>query len=114
MLRIEALGGLQEPDPGSLQGIVESAATVTLDNATHEARAGGEGERLIALASPASVLPVPLFNPTGGYASYVVPAAFVLILQQTLLMGSAMLSGVAFESGGWTARRARGGAAPYG
>ena len=26
----------------------------------------------------------PLFNPTGGYASYVVPAAFVLILQQTL------------------------------
>jgi ABC-2 type transport system permease protein len=50
---------------------------------------------------------VPLFNPTGGYASYIVPAAFVLILQQTLLMGSAMLSGVAFETGGWTARRAR-------
>jgi ABC-2 type transport system permease protein len=92
----------------SLQGIVESAATVTLGNATHDARAGGEGDRLIAAVNPATILPVPLFNPTGGYASYVVPAAFVLILQQTLLMGSAMLSGVAFESGGWTARRARG------
>ena len=29
----------------------------------------------------------PLYNPTGGYASYVVPAAFVLIIQQTLLDG---------------------------
>jgi ABC-2 type transport system permease protein len=91
----------------SLQGIVESAATVTLRNATHDAREGGNGGQLIAVVNPASVLPVPLFNPTGGYASYVVPAAFVLILQQTLLMGSAMLSGVAFESGGLTARRAR-------
>jgi len=52
----------------------------------------------------------PLFNPTGGYASYVVPAAFVLILQQTLLMGSATLGGVAFEEGGAEARRRRGGA----
>lgn len=91
----------------SLQGIVESAATVTLGNATHDARAGGAGNQLIAVVSPAAILPVPLFNPTGGYASYVVPAAFVLILQQTLLMGSAMLSGVAFETGGWTARHAR-------
>jgi hypothetical protein len=31
----------------------------------------------------------------GGYASYVVPAAFVLILQQTLLIGAAMLTGTA-------------------
>jgi ABC-2 type transport system permease protein len=91
----------------ALQGIAESAATVTIAAATHEARTGGEGGRLVALVSPASVLSVPLFNPTGGYASYIVPAAFVLILQQTLLMGAAMLSGVAFETGGWAARRAR-------
>jgi ABC-2 type transport system permease protein len=38
----------------------------------------------------------------------VVPAAFVLILQQTLLMGAAMLSGVAFEAGGRQAQLARG------
>jgi ABC-2 type transport system permease protein len=33
----------------------------------------------------------PLFNPQGGYATYVLPAAFVLILQQTLLIGVALL-----------------------
>src|SRR6266404_3726026 len=93
-----------------LQGIAESGATVTTDLASHHARKGGDGDRLIALISPASILPVPLFNPTGGYASYVVPAAFVLILQQTLLMGAAMLGGVAFEQGGRTAQLARGSA----
>ncbi|GAA6159826.1 hypothetical protein NBRC116589_20000 [Ruegeria sp. HU-ET01832] len=30
---------------------------------------------------------VPQFNPNGGYASFAVPAAFVLIIQQTLLIG---------------------------
>jgi ABC-2 type transport system permease protein len=91
----------------ALKGIVESAAMVTLAAATHDARSEGVGAELLAEVSPATILPVPLFNPTGGYASYVVPAAFVLILQQTLLMGAAMLSGVAFETGGWAAQRAR-------
>jgi ABC-2 type transport system permease protein len=36
----------------------------------------------------------------GGYASYIVPAAFVLILQQTLLIGAAMLTGTALAGGG--------------
>jgi len=35
----------------------------------------------------------------------IVPAAFMLILQQTLLMGAATLGGVAFEQGGRGARR---------
>ncbi len=41
--------------------------------------------------SPVIVTSVAVFNPQGGYASYVVPAAFVLILQQTLLMGIGLL-----------------------
>jgi ABC-2 type transport system permease protein len=49
----------------------------------------------LATASPADILLQPIFNPVGGYASYVVPAAFVLILQQTLLMAAAMLTSVA-------------------
>ncbi|HTO59922.1 MAG TPA: ABC transporter permease, partial [Bradyrhizobium sp.] len=49
----------------------------------------------LAAVSPADVLLQPVFNPVGGYASYIVPAAFVLILQQTLLIGSAMLTGIA-------------------
>lgn len=54
------------------------------------------------------ILNQPLFNPTGGYGSYIVPAAFLLILQQTLLMGSATMGGVTYEQGGRSARRRRG------
>src|SRR5258705_6558273 len=49
----------------------------------------------LASASPTDTLLQPIFNPVGGYASYVVPAVFVLILQQTLLIGAAALSGLA-------------------
>jgi len=35
----------------------------------------------------------PTFNPTNGYINYVVPAVFVLILQQTLVMGIGLLGG---------------------
>jgi ABC-2 type transport system permease protein len=49
----------------------------------------------IASASPAEVLLQPIFNPVGGYASYVVPAAFILILQQLLLTGASLLTVVA-------------------
>ena len=41
-----------------------------------------------------------LFNPAGGYASYVVPAIFVMILQQTLIMSIGMLDGTAHETAG--------------
>jgi ABC-2 type transport system permease protein len=90
------------------QGIAETAGVVSADLLTHGARSGGPLAPLLALESPAAILPVPLFNPTGGYASYVVPAAFVLILQQTLMMGAAMLGGVAYERGGSAAQLARG------
>ena len=33
----------------------------------------------------------PLFNPLGGYATFVVPAVFILVLQQTLLIGMGTL-----------------------
>jgi ABC-2 type transport system permease protein len=54
----------------------------------------------LASSSPADVLLQPIFNPVGGYASYIVPAAFVLILQQTLLIGAAMLTGTALATAG--------------
>jgi ABC-2 type transport system permease protein len=44
-----------------------------------------------AASDPLRLTAVPVFNPEGGYATYVLPAAFVLILQQTLLMGVALL-----------------------
>jgi hypothetical protein len=60
----------------------------------------------IALAPPSPIEPLmkPLYNPTGGYASYVVPAAFMLILQQTLLIGAATLAGLGFEDRGSASR----------
>ncbi len=89
----------------SLQGIVEAVQAYATDALTHGARAGGANVQAIARSiRPADLIQVPLFNPTASYSSYVVPAAFVLILHQVLLMGAAMLGGVAFEQGGTAAR----------
>ncbi len=54
----------------------------------------------LAGVSPADVLLQPIFNPVGGYASYIVPAAFLLILQQTLLVGAALLTSIALAQPG--------------
>ena len=40
---------------------------------------------------------IPLYNPTEGYGAYVVPAVSIIILQQTLLMATAMLVGTWYE-----------------
>lgn len=60
-----------------------------------------ETKRLIALGvdpaiaaaatSPMQLTTVTLFNPEGGYATYVLPGAFILLLQQTLLIGVGLL-----------------------
>ncbi len=44
-----------------------------------------------AAPDPMPLTAVALFNPQGGYATYILPAAFVLILQQTLLIGVGLL-----------------------
>ena len=96
----------------TLQGISEAVSTVSADVATRGARS--EGSLVYAAeargASPIDFLSQPLFNPTGGYASYVVPAAFILILQQTLLLGVASLGGAAYTIGGRATRWLRSGA----
>jgi ABC-2 type transport system permease protein len=94
-----------------LQGISEASGTVTLEIAARGGRLDGSlAHAALVRSSPIELLSQPLFNPTGGYASYVVPAAFVLILQQTLFLGSATLGGVAFEQAGAEGRRRRAGA----
>ena len=93
----------------TLQGIIEAASSVTAEVAARGARGDGSlANAALIKSSPVELLTEPLFNPTGSYASYVVPAAFILILQQTLLMGSALLGGVTFEAAGRLARRWRG------
>ena len=92
----------------TLQGLSEAAAALNAEIAARGARLDGSlAHAGLIKVSPVEALSEPLFNPTGGYASYIVPAAFMLIIQQTLLMGSATLGGVAFEQGGAEGRRRR-------
>jgi ABC-2 type transport system permease protein len=42
-------------------------------------------------ARPVTFVSWPLFNPLAGYGTFVVPSVFILILQQTLLIGIAVL-----------------------
>ena len=77
-------------------GIAVAISTLSSELAAGGARTDGSlVKATLASASPVDVLLQPIFNPVGGYASYIVPAAFVLILQQMLLIGSAMLTVVA-------------------
>ncbi len=95
----------------TLQGISEAAATASADVAFRGARTDGSlAHAALVRSSPVESVSQPLFNPTGGYAAYVVPAAFVLILQQTLLLGVASIGGAAFESAGRRSRQLRAGA----
>lgn len=94
-----------------LQGIADATGKTSSDLLSGGARGDGSLSRAtLAASAPATILIEPLFNPTGGYGSYIVPAAFVLILQQTLLMGAATAGGLAFERGGAAALRRRSGA----
>jgi ABC-2 type transport system permease protein len=82
-------------------GVATAISTLTSDLVSRGARSDGSLVKAkLASQSPADVLLQPIFNPVGGYASYVVPAAFILILQQTLLIGSAMLTREAVAKGG--------------
>jgi ABC-2 type transport system permease protein len=82
-------------------GVAAAIGTLTSELVSRGARSDGSLVKAkLAGSSPADVLLQPIFNPVGGYASYVVPAAFVLILQQTLLIGAAMLTRTAMATGG--------------
>jgi ABC-2 type transport system permease protein len=80
-------------------GVVTAIGTLTSELVSRGARSDGSLVKAkLASSSPADVLLQPIFNPVGGYASYIVPAAFVLILQQTLLIGAAMLTRTALAT----------------
>jgi ABC-2 type transport system permease protein len=80
-------------------GFLETVGTLSagIDIRRLEARGRTEAASR-ALRDPVPLLVRPLFNPTEGYASYVVPAVLVLILQQTLLIGIGLLGGTAAET----------------
>ncbi|TXI01439.1 MAG: ABC transporter permease [Rhizobium sp.] len=73
-------------------GVVAVARTMGAEVETARLIAAKVDPRIAAAASdPMPLTAVPLFNPQGGYATYILPAAFVLIMQQTLLIGVGLL-----------------------
>lgn len=56
-----------------------------------EAKRDGVTARAVAVQAPFGIDVVRLYNPGGGYASFVVPAVIVVILQQTMLVGLGLL-----------------------
>ena len=49
-------------------------------------------------ARPLDYESIPVYNPAGGYGSFVLPAVLVLILQQTLVLGIGLSAGTSRES----------------
>ncbi len=81
-------------------GLLETTGTLSAGVDVRRLEARGRGEAAArATRDPVPFVARPLFNPTEGYASYVVPAVLVLILQQTLLIGIGLLGGTAAEQG---------------
>jgi ABC-2 type transport system permease protein len=79
-------------------GIAVAINTLSSELAAGGARTDGSlVKATLASSNPADILQQPIFNPVGGYASYIVPAAFVLILQQVLLIGASLLTVVALS-----------------
>ncbi len=96
-----------------LSGFGEVLGTVSAGAELRQLQARGASKHQAALnRSPLNLSLVPLYNKTEGYGSYVVPAVAVLIVQQLLLIGTAMWVGTWFESprprepllGVWSAR----------
>jgi ABC-2 type transport system permease protein len=81
-------------------GFAEAFGTVSAGVELRRLQAGGQSApQAAASRSPLNLHAVALFNPTEGYGAFVVSAVAILILQQTLLMGSALLVGTWRECG---------------
>ena len=82
------------------KAVYQTAMLVALDmNANLQVRmAGNSTDRQDLLTtSPMAVRSVPVFNPGGGYGSFLLPAVLMLILQQTLVLGIGLSAGTARE-----------------
>lgn len=81
-------------------GFAEAVGTVSAGIELKRLGASGQSSLQAASSrSPVNLQLQALFNPTEGYGSFVVAAVAVLILQQTLLMGGALLVGTWRERG---------------
>lgn len=84
----------------AITGILESVATLSAGIEIRRLEAAGmSGTQARAARDPLPLLLRPLYNPSEGYASYIVPAVLVLLLQQTMLIGAGLVAGTGRERG---------------
>lgn len=82
----------------ALAGLLEAAGTLSAGIELRRATAAGAAPAVAAsLREPFHVVTRPLFNATESYATYIVPAVLVLILQQTQLVGVGLIAGTRRE-----------------
>jgi ABC-2 type transport system permease protein len=76
----------------ALRAINGVVGTLSTGIAVRRLEASGFTEKAaLERTRPVTFVSWPLFNPLAGYGTFVVPAVFILILQQTLLIGIAAL-----------------------
>ena len=99
VVTVEANGSYALLNKAVLSGFAEAVGTVSAGVEIKKLQASGQSApQAQAGRNPIGTQMVALFNPTEGYGSYVVPAVALLIIQQTLLMGVAMLVGLWAET----------------
>lgn len=100
VVTVQANGSYALLNKAVLSGFAEAVGTVSAGVEIKKLQASGQSaQQAQAGRNPISTQMVALFNPLEGYGSYVVPAVALLIIQQTLLMGVAMLVGLWAETG---------------
>lgn len=88
-----------------VEGLAQAGGTLAAQ--TKVSRLVIEGEPMAFASqhfSPTTANLKPTFNPRMGYVDYVVPAVFVLILQQTLVMGAGVMVGTQKQGHGYWRR----------
>lgn len=82
----------------ALTGMLEATGTLSAGIEVRRLMAEGlPGDRAMKARDPLPLVNRPLFNSAEGYAAYIVPAVLVLILQQTLLVGTGLVGGTRRE-----------------
>lgn len=95
---IEGNGSYLLLNKEALTGLSEVVGTVSAGIEIRQYMATGMSKNQAKVAqNPVPLLTQALYNPSQGYGSYVVPAVALLILQQTLLMGTALIIGTWVE-----------------
>lgn len=79
--------------------LANTAVSLDMNQDIKIARSGNTTERQDEItAYPIEYENVPIFNPTNGFAAFLIPAVLVLIIQQTLLLGIGLSAGTAREN----------------